>query len=110
MEEVFKEFDTLQAKIEQLEKQAGRTVTLEMELEKSRDEYGQLKKDMAKKAGKIDELLAENQKKHQLLCETEDKLANINRKLHGQGRRIGELESMLHMISEQGDHRLYKSR
>ena len=110
LEEVYKEFDSLQSKIDQLEKQAGRTSTLEMELEKGKDEYGQLKKDIERKTGKIDELLAENKKKHQQLCETEDKLASINRKLHNEMRRIGELESMLHMISEERDHLLHKSR
>ncbi|MDQ3683930.1 MAG: hypothetical protein M3352_12790 [Bacteroidota bacterium] len=109
LEEVYKEFNSLQSKIEELEKQAGRTCTLEMELEKGKDEYEQLKKDVAKKAGKIDELLAENRKKHQQLCETEDILANTNRKLHNEMRRTGELESMLHMISEERDHLMHKS-
>ncbi len=109
LEEVYKEFDSLQSKIDELEKQSGRTCTLEMELEKGKDEYEQLKKDVAKKTGRIDELLAENRKKHQQLCETEDILANTNRKLHNEMRRTGELESMLHMISEERDHLMYKS-
>ncbi len=110
LEEVYKEFDLLQSKIDQLEKQAGRNNIVEIELEKSKNEYDQLRKDISKKADKIDELTAENQKKHQQLCETEDKLAKINRKLHNEMRRIGELESMLHMISEERDHLLYKNK
>jgi chromosome segregation ATPase len=110
LEEVYKEFDLLQSKIEQLEKQAGRTCTLEEELERSKNEYDQLKKDMTRKAGKIEEMLSENQKKDRQLCETEDKLANTNKKLHNEMRRIGELESMLHMISEERDHLLHKTR
>jgi chromosome segregation ATPase len=110
LEEVHNEFDLLQAKIDQLEKQAGRSNTIEIELEKSKNEYEQLKKDIARKAEKIAELTAESQKKHQQLCETEDKLAKINRKLHNEMRRIGELESMLHMISEERDLLLQKSK
>ncbi len=110
LEEVYREFDLLQSKIERLEKQAGRANTVEMELEKSKNEYEQLKKDISKKADKIEELTAETQKKHQQLCEAEDKLAKTNRKLHGEMRRIGELESMLHMISEERDHLLHKSK
>ncbi|MFN2439127.1 MAG: hypothetical protein ABR503_08000, partial [Chitinophagaceae bacterium] len=108
LEEVYKEFNSLQSKITQLETQAGRTASVEMELIRSKDEYEQLKKDMAKRTLKIDELIAENQKKHQQLCETEDKLANLNRKLHTEMRRIGELESMLHMVSEERDNLLQK--
>jgi chromosome segregation ATPase len=110
LEEVYREFELLQSKIERLEKQAGRANTVEMELEKSKNEYEQLKKDISKKADKIEELTAETQKKHQQLCEAEDKLAKTNRKLHGEMRRIGELESMLHMISEERDHLLHKSK
>jgi len=110
LEEVHKEFDLLQSKIEQLEKQAGRACTLEEELERSKNEHAQLKKDITKRAEKIDELVAENQKKHQQICETEDRLANTNKKLHNEMRRIGELESMLHMLSEERDHLLHKSK
>lgn len=108
LEEVYKEFNSLQSKITQLETQAGRTASVEMELIRSKDEYEQLKKDMAKRTLKIDELIAENQKKHQQVCEAEDKLANLNRKLHTEMRRIGELESMLHMVSEERDNLLQK--
>lgn len=110
LEAVYNEFDLLQAKINHLEKQAGRSNTIEIELERSKNEYDQLKRDIAKKAEKIEELTAESQKKHQQLSETEDKLAKINRKLHNEMRRIGELESMLHMISEERDLLLQKSK
>ncbi len=108
LEDVYKEFNLLQSKIEQLEKKAGRNNMVEIELEKNKNEYEQLKKDISRKVDKIEELTADNQRKHQQLCETEDKLAKTNRKLHNEMRRIGELESMLHMISEERDHLLHK--
>ncbi len=135
IDEVYKEFDLLQHKIVSLEKGAARANALTLELEDIKQSYDQLHKDIVRKQEKLEEAIAENQRLHAALGITEDKLseANLqrqqlakkvqflqdmnndmqgmsesNQKLQTELRRIGELESMLSMISDERDRLLTK--
>ncbi len=128
IDEVYKEFDWLQSKLAGLEKQAKEATNLAIELEDARQAYAQLEKDIVRKQEKLEYTVSENQRLHQQLSETEDKLteANLqrqqlikkmqslqdmnsdmqnitdtNKKLQTELRRIGELESMLTMMQEE---------
>jgi len=135
IEEVYQEFEQLQAKMIVLEKQAARANNLALELEDTREAYEQIHKDLQRKTEKLDETFSENQRLQQQLNTLEDKLAeanlqrqqlqkkvqflqdlntdlqtvsDTNKKLQTELRRIGELESMLDMIAEERDYLLKK--
>lgn len=135
IDEVYKEFDLFQHKIVSLEKGAARANALTLELEDTKQSYDQLHKDIIRKQEKLEEAIAENQRLHAALGITEDKLseANLqrqqlhkkvqflqdmnndmqgmsesNQKLQNELRRIGELESMLGLISDERDRLLNK--
>ncbi|MGZ5190219.1 MAG: hypothetical protein ACXWCZ_04310 [Flavisolibacter sp.] len=135
IEEVYEEFDLLQTKIASLEKQAGRSNELVMELEDSKQSNNQLHKDLTRKQEKLEEIMNENQRMHREIELLEDKLAEANlqrlqlqkrvqllqdmnndmqgisetnKKLQTEIRRIGELESMLTMMAEERDYLLRK--
>jgi chromosome segregation ATPase len=137
IDEVYKEFDMFQQKIVALEKGAARANALTLELEDTKQSYGQLHKDLIRKQEKLDEMIAENQRLHSALAITEDKLAEANlqrqqlnkktkflqemnddmqnisesnQKLQNELRRIGELESMLGMIADERDRLLKDNR
>ena len=133
IDEVYREFELLQTKMATLEKQAARANNLALELEDTRQAYEQIHKDLQRKAEKLEENMLENQRLQHQLNTLEDKLAeanlqrqqyqkkvqflqdlntdlqtvsDTNKKLQTELRRIGELESMLHMISEERDYLL----
>lgn len=133
IEEVYEEFRQMQKKLSGMEQQAARANILELELEEVRDAYERIHNDAMRRQEKLEETLAETQQLRQQLKETEDKLAEANRqrqqlhkkvqfltdmnddlhkmsdtnkKLQNELRRIGELESMLNMISEERDQLL----
>ena len=135
IEEVYQEFDLLQAKMATLEKQANRANNLALELEDTRQSYEQVHKDLQRKTEKLEEAFLENQRLQQQLNMLEDKLAesnllrqqlqkkvlflqdlntdlqtvsDTNKKLQTELRRMGELESMLDMIAEERDYLLKK--
>ena len=135
IDEVYKEFDILQNKIASLEKQANKANSLTLELEDAKQLTEQLQKELVRKQDKLEETIAEGQRLHSTLSITEDKLAEANlqrqqlqkkvqflqditndmqhvsesnQKLQTELRRIGELESMLSMISEERDRLLNK--
>ncbi len=135
IDEVYKEFDVLQNKIASLEKQATKTNALTFELEEAKQLTEQLQKELIRKQEKLEEMISESQRLHTSLGITEDKLAEANlqrqqlqkkvqflqditndmqhvsesnQKLQNELRRIGELESMLSMISEERDRLLNK--
>lgn len=135
IEEVYREFEALQSRLTDLEVQAGKATKLEMELADQYEGYEQLKKDLIRKQTKLEETFSENQRLQMQLNEVEDKLAEANlqrqqlnkkvqflqemnsdlqhmseshKKLQTELRRIGELESMLHMIAEERDLLLRK--
>lgn len=127
LEEANKEFEILQNKISGLEKQAAKANSLAMELEDMQDAYTHIKSELKHKSEKLDQILAENQRLHDQLSDIDTKLqeantqrqqfskkvklleelnndfqsvSESNKRLQSELRRIGELESMLNMISE----------
>ncbi|HEY1114980.1 MAG TPA: hypothetical protein VGE66_15530 [Chitinophagaceae bacterium] len=126
LEEANKEFEILQNKISGLEKQAAKANNLAMELEDMQDAYTHIKTELKQKSEKLDHILAENQRLHDQLSDIDVKLqeantqrqhfskkvrlleelnndfqsvSESNKKLQSELRRIGELESMLNIIS-----------
>ena len=137
IEEVYREFDLLQQKMALLENQAGRANELAMELEDTRHSYEVVHKELLRKQEKLEEVMNENQRMRMLMDEVEDKLAesnlqrqqlikkvqfltdlnsdlqnisDTNKKLQTELRRIGELESMLNMMSEERDFLLRRKK
>jgi chromosome segregation ATPase len=135
IDEVYQEFERLQTKMATLEKQAGRANNLAIELEDTKYSYEQVHKELLRKHEKLEEVMTENQQMRQQMDELEDKLseanlqrqqlqkkvmfltdlnndmqniADSNKKLQTELRRIGELESMLNMMSEERDFLLRK--
>lgn len=135
LEEANREFDILQNKISSLERQASKANHLAMELEDMQDSYAQLKKDLERKASRLEEMIAENQRLNQQVNTTEEQLQEVslqrqqlfkkvklleglnsdfhsvsetNKKLQTELRRISELESRLNMITEERNNLLRK--
>ena len=135
IDEVYKEFELLQSKMAALEKQSGRANNLAIELEDTKFSYEQVHKELLRKHEKLEEIMEENQLLRHQMNEVEDKLsdanlqrqqlhkkvqfltdlnndfqsiADTNKKLQTDLRRIGELESMLNMMSEERDFLLRK--
>lgn len=135
IEEVYREFEQLQTKMAGLEKQASRANNLAIELEDTKYSYEQVHKELLRKQEKLEEVMNENQRMRQQMDELEDKLAeanlqrqqlqkkvlfltdlnndiqsiaDTNKKLQTELRRIGELESMLNMMAEERDFLLRK--
>jgi chromosome segregation ATPase len=131
LEEANKEFDILQEKIASLEKQASKANNLAMELEDMQDAYTHIKSELKHKSEKLDQILAENQRLHDQLSDIDVKLqeantqrqhfskkvklleelnndfqsvSESNKKLQSELRRIGELESMLNIISGENNN------
>lgn len=130
IDDVYREFEELQVKIGGLEKQAKGASELAIELDDMREAQKQIKKELVRKHDKLQEAMDENGRLHRQLAETEDKLAeanlqrqqllkkiqylenlhtefqqvaDANKKLQNELRRIGELESMLSMVSDERD-------
>lgn len=130
IEDVYREFEELQDKIMSLEKQAKNASELALEIEDMREAHKQIKKELVRKQDKLQEAVEENQRLYRQLSEAEDKLseanlhrqqlmkkvqyldnlhnefqqvADANKKLQNELRRIGELESMLSMVSDERD-------
>ena len=135
IDEVYREFELFQTKMATLEKQASRANNLAIELEDIRYSYEQVHKELLRKQEKLEEVMGENQRMRQQMDELEDKLseanlqrqqlqkkvmfltdlnndmqsiADTNKKLQTELRRIGELESMLNMMAEERDFLLRK--
>jgi chromosome segregation ATPase len=137
IEEVYQEFEQLQTKMAVLEKQASRANNLAIELEDTKYSYEQAHKELLRKQEKLEEQMEENQRMRLRMEELEDKLseanlqrqqlhkkvqfltdlnndmqgiADTNKKLQTELRRIGELESMLNMMAEERDFLLRKKK
>lgn len=137
IDEVYQEFEQLQTKMAVLEKQASRANNLAIELEDTRYSYEQVHKELLRKQEKLEELMEENQRMRIQMDELEDKIseanlqrqqlqkkvlfltdlnndmqgiADTNKKLQTELRRIGELESMLNMMAEERDFLLRKKK
>ncbi|HVT85453.1 MAG TPA: hypothetical protein VHD35_09630 [Chitinophagaceae bacterium] len=130
LDSAYHEFNVLQDKIRKLESQVGSSKLTSIEYEDLKEEHYKLSKDFEEQRKKMNALSADNQRLHAQLTDTEDRLreANFNRqqlqkrvtyleelnndlqtvsdankKLENQLKRIGELESMLHVVSEERD-------
>jgi len=135
IDEVYRDFEQLQANMQLLEKQAARANTLAIELEDARNAYEVIHKELARKQDKLEEVMEDNrnlkeelnmmedklseanlqrqqlQKKVQFLTDLNNEMQSIsetNKKLQTELRRIGELESMLNMMAEERDYLLRK--
>ena len=130
LDSAYHEFNVLQDKIRKLESQVGSSKLTSVEYEDLKEEHYKLSKDFEEQKKKLNALSVDNQKLQAQLTDAEDRLreANFNRqqlqkrvayleelnndlqtvsdankKLENQLKRIGELESMLHVMSEERD-------
>ena len=137
VDDIYNDFQQLQSKIVTLEKQAARANNLALELENLQQSYDHVLKDLERKQEKLEEIVEENQRMRIELESTEDKLnesnlqrqqmmkkvqflqdlnsdmqsmSETNKKLQTELRRIGELESMLNMMSEERDYLLMRKK
>lgn len=135
LDSAYSEFSVLQSKIQKLESQLTASKMLNLEYEDLKEEQIRIKRDMDEQKGKVNALSSENQQLQSLLNDTEDKLreanfqrlqlqkrvtyleelnndfqvvSDANKKLEGQLKRIGELESMLNVVAEERDHLVRK--
>jgi hypothetical protein len=130
LDNAYTEFNILQEKIQKLESDAISAKMLNLELADLKETHYKLQKDFDEQKLKLNSLTVENQNMRTELNETEEKLkeanfqrqqlqkrvvyleelnsdfqlvAEANKKLEGQIKRIGELESMLNVVMEERD-------
>ncbi len=130
LESTYNEFHTLQDKIQKLENQVVVSKRLNLEYEDLKEEHFKIAKDYEEQKFKYHAATNENRELQSQLAEAEEKLreanfqrqqlqkkvayleelnndmqavADANKKLEGQIKRIGELESMLNMVGEERD-------
>lgn len=130
LDSAYGEFNVLQEKIQKLENQVNTSRKTNLEYEDLKEEHFKVSTDFDEQRKKYDAAVAENKELQELLDETESKLkeanfqrqhlqkkvayleelnndmqaiADANKKLEGQLKRIGELESMLNVVAEERD-------
>lgn len=130
LESAYNEFNTLQDKIQKLENQVTVSRKLNLEYEDLKEEHSKVARDLEEIKHKYHSASQEVQILQSALDEAEDKLresnfqrqqlqkkvayleelnndmqavTDANKKLEGQMKRIGELESMLNMVAEERD-------
>ena len=130
LESTYNEFHTLQDKIQKLENQVVVSKRLNLEYEDLKEEHFKMTRDYEEQKFKYQAATTENHELQSQLAEAEEKLreanfqrqqlqkkvayleelnndmqavADANKKLEGQIKRIGELESMLNMVAEERD-------
>jgi chromosome segregation ATPase len=130
LDSAYSEFNVLQSKIQKLESQLTTSRMINMEYEDLKEEHSKMNREYEDHKIKLNALSNENQQMQIQLMETEDKLreaifqrqqlqkrvsyleelnndlqvvSDANKKLEGQLRRIGELESMLNVVAEERD-------
>lgn len=135
LDSTYAEFNILQEKIQKLESQVGASRMTNMELEELKEAHYKMQKDFEESELKKNAYNSENKELLEQLTETEAKLreanfqrqqlqkrvsfleelnndlqmvSDTNKKLEGQIKRIGELESMINMISEERDQLIRK--
>ncbi|MER3499661.1 MAG: hypothetical protein C4308_14060 [Chitinophagaceae bacterium] len=135
LDSAYSEFNTLQSKIHSLETQLSASKMTNIEYEDLKENFYKVSRDLEEQKLKLHASTLENQQLTLQLNETEDKLreanfqrqqlqkrvayleelntdlqlvAAANKKLEHQLRRIGELESMLNVVSEERDELLKK--
>ncbi|MBL7751943.1 MAG: hypothetical protein JNN29_11200 [Chitinophagaceae bacterium] len=130
LDNAYTEFNTLQSKMVKLETQLASSKILGVDYEDLKEANIKMSRQLEETRSRAQALNAENQQLQAQLNETEEKLresnfqrqqlqkrvgyleelnndlkqvTEANKKLEGQIKRIGELESMLHMIAEERD-------
>ncbi|HQZ49252.1 MAG: hypothetical protein IPH34_07375 [Chitinophagaceae bacterium] len=130
LDNAYTEFNTLQEKMLKLEMQVINAKKINIEYEDLKEGYSKVSTDLSDEKKKYQAAHNENNQLRDTLTETENKLkeanfqrqqlqkkvayleelnidmqaiADANKKLEGQIRRIGELESMLNVVSEERD-------
>ncbi len=130
LDSAYNEFGVLQEKIQKLEAQVAVSKKINLEYEDLKEGYYRISQDYEEQKHKYNHLVSENRQLQADLAETEDKLkesnfqrqqlqkrvtyleelnsdmqvvADANKRLEGQLRRIGELESMLNVLAEERD-------
>lgn len=127
IDSTYTDFNLLKDKIQKLEEQLSNSRMIGLDFEDLKEEHYKLSTDLEDVRRKWNAAVAELQELKSILAETEDKLreanfqrqqlqkrvayledlnsdmqtiAEVNKKLEGQIKRIGELESMLNLASE----------
>lgn len=130
LDNAYNDFNVLQDKMQKLELQVTSSKMINMEYEDLKEGYHKMARDFEEQRLKLNNFISENQQLQKQLMETEDKLreanfqrqqlqkrvvyleelnndlhvvADANKKLQGQLKRIGELESMLNVVSDERD-------
>lgn len=130
LENAYNDFSILQDKIQKMETQVQASRKRSLEYEELKEEHYKMVRDFEEQKNKYQAAFTENQQLQASLNETEDKLreanfhrqqlqkkvayleelnndlqavTDANKKLEGQMKRIGELESMLNMVAEERD-------
>ena len=130
LESVHNEFNVLQDKIQKLESQVIASKTIKLENEEIKEGYSKISRDFEEQKLKYNVLVSENRQLQADLSEAKEKLIEANfqqqqkqkkvayledlnrdmqvvadaqKKLEGQLKRIGELENMLNIVSDERD-------
>lgn len=130
LDSTYHEFSTLQAKIQKLETQLTASKMLNLEFEDLRETHSRISRELDESRHKTNNLVVENKNLQAQLLELEEKLrdanfhrqqlqkrvsyledlnrdlqvvSDTNKKLENQLKRMGELESMLNIVSEERD-------
>jgi len=128
LDNAHQEFNALQEKIQKLESQVIVSKTTNLQYEEIKEGYFKVSRDFEEHKLKFNVMVSENRQLKANLSETEEKLIEANfqrqqlqkkaafleglnndmqavadaqKKLEGQLKRIGELENMLHIVSEE---------
>lgn len=130
LDNTYQEFNTLQGKIHKLEAQLNASKLMNMEYEDLKEAHSRMSRDFEEQRLKLNALTIENQQLQNQLAAVEDNLreanfqrqqlqkrtlyleelnrdlqvvSDTNKKLENQLRKVGELESMLNVVSEERD-------
>ena len=130
LDSAYSEFNVLQEKIQKLESQVSSSKRLNLEFEDLKEGHYKLSRDFEEQKLKYNAIVKENEQLQEQYEETENKLreanlqrqqlqkrvayleelnndmqavADANKKLENQLKRLGELESMLNVVAEERD-------
>jgi chromosome segregation ATPase len=137
LDNAYSEFNVLQGKMQKLELQVSSSKMINMEYEDLKETYQKMNREFDQQKQKLTEIGSNNQQLTAHLIEAEEKLreanfhrqqlqkrvayleelnsdmqavSDANKKLEGQLKRIGELESMLHVVAEERDQLIEKTK
>lgn len=136
LDNAYSEFNVLQSKMQKLELQVSSSKMINMEYEDLKESYQKMNREFEEQKLKLNVMVSDNQHIQAQLAETEEKLreanfqrqqlqkrvayleelngdmqavSDANKKLEVQLKRIGELESMLHVVAEERDQLMQRS-